>query len=217
MNFDALEQQAQKRHLTILGGFHPTIDDGAPEDCKTLLMLGPNEPAFWPAFTQSEEWLDGKADPMDRWSTRVIGNWAAALDALPLFPFGGPPFKPFYSWALRTGRIHMSPVQFLVHDTAGLFVSFRGALALRETIDLPDTPQNPCDTCIGQPCTTACLSGALSTDGYDVPACKTFLNTSEGHINMTTGCNVRRACPLSLGFGRLPAQSAYHMQQFKGD
>ena len=157
MNFAAINTAAKARHLSVLGGFHPGSHDATPDGCKTLLLLGPDEPAFWPAFTASPEWQDGDADPMDRWSTRVIGGWAAELGAMALYPFGGPPFQPFYSWALRTGRIHASPVRLLVHDHAGLFVSFRGALALQEQIDLPPAPPCPCDTCNDQPCATACL------------------------------------------------------------
>ncbi|KIN70639.1 Ferredoxin [Sulfitobacter noctilucae] len=216
MTYAALEQAAKARQLNILGGFHPTPDDNAPSDCKTLLMLGPDEPGFWPAFTESPEWQDGTPDPMDRWSVRVIGGWAASLGATALYPFGGAPFQPFYTWALRTGRIHRSPVAFLVHDTAGLFVSFRGALALPEHITLPATAPNPCDSCPDQPCRTACLGDALSPAGYDVPKCKGFLVTDAGEKNMTLGCNVRRACPVSQSYGRLPAQSAYHMRQFTG-
>ena len=216
MTYAELQSAAEARLLTILGGFHPTPEDNAPEDCQTLLMLGPHEPAFWPAFTQSPEWQDGAADPMDRWSTRVIGDWAQELGAAALYPFGGPPFKPFYSWALRTGRIHSSPVQLLVHDTAGLFVSFRGALALSQHIDLPSAPPNPCESCKNQPCRTACLSNALTSEGYDVPKCKALLSTSEGNSNMNKGCNVRRTCPISQKSGRIDAQSAYHMREFVG-
>ncbi|KAJ01692.1 hypothetical protein [Sulfitobacter mediterraneus] len=217
MTLARLQQAATARQLTILGGFHPTADDAAPDGCATLILLGPDEPAFWPALTQSPEWLDGTPDPVDRWSERVIGNWAAELDATPLFPFGGAPFLPFYSWALRTGRIHSSPVQFLVHDQAGLFVSFRGALALHEHIDLPLPPANPCDSCTAQPCRTACPIGALVPSGYDTARCRAFLGTPEGADSLQNGCGVRRSCPVSQRFGRLPAQSAYHMQQFKGD
>lgn len=216
MTYADLCSAALDRHLKVLGGFHPVPDDAAPAHCKTLLMLGPDEPTFWPVFTQSPEWQDGEADPMDRWSTRVIGGWAEALEATAIYPFGGPPFEPFYSWALRTGRVHASPVQLLVHDAAGLFVSFRGALALPIHVDLPPAPPSPCANCAAQPCQTACVSRALTPEGYNVPACKTFLNSDAGRENMTLGCNVRRACPVSQGFGRVAAQSAYHMQQFNG-
>ncbi|KIN62222.1 Ferredoxin [Sulfitobacter noctilucicola] len=214
MTFEALQDAATERHLTILGAFHPTLQDNAPEGCKTLVMLGPDEPAFWPAFKKSPEMQDGRPDPMDRWSTRVIGDWAQEIGATALYPFGGEPFLPFYTWALRTGRIHSSPVHLLVHDHAGLFVSFRGALALAEHLDLPPAPPKPCLACADQPCKNACLAGALTPAGYDVPKCQAFLATDAGAVNTRLGCNVRRACPVSQSYGRIPAQSAYHMRQF---
>lgn len=216
MNFAALQGSARSRHLSILGGFHPGPDDKVPKECQTLLMLGPDEPVFWPAFLTSAEACDGAPDPIDRWSRRVIEAWATDLQAQPLFPFGGPPFLPFYTWALRTGRVHASPVQFLVHDHAGLMVSFRGALALTTWVDLPEPPPSPCMTCATQPCKTACPVAALTPGGYDVPKCKVYLDTPAGMGCVTGGCQVRTACPVSQGFGRLPEQSEYHMRQFKG-
>ncbi len=214
MTYATLQEAARARHLRILGGFHPTPDDKAPVGCRTLILLGPDEPAFWPAFTASPEYRDGAADPMDRWSERVIGGWAQELEAEPVFPFGGPPFLPFFTWATRTGRIQASPVNFLVHDQSGLLVSFRGALALRQQIELPPSPNRPCDTCAEKPCLTTCPVNALTPDGYDVAACKAYLDTPPGIDCMANGCQVRRSCPVSRTWGRLPAQSAFHMTHF---
>jgi epoxyqueuosine reductase len=52
---------------------------------------------------------------------------ACDLGAKALFPFGGPPWHPFIAWAKRSGRAWESPVGFLVHDQAGLMVSYRAA------------------------------------------------------------------------------------------
>jgi len=217
MTYAALQAQARARHLTILGGFHPEEHDKVPVPCQTLLLLGPDEPAFWPAFTATPEFKDGGPDPIDRWSRRVVEDWAKTLAATGLFPFGGAPFLPFFSWATRTGRIHASPVNFLVHDHAGLFVSFRGALALPDRIDLPPAPTPPCEGCKTKPCLSACPVHALTPAGYDVDNCKTYLETPQGTDCVSQGCAVRRRCPVSQGFGRLPAQSEYHMRHFKGD
>ena len=205
-----IENEVEKQHLSILGG----VTEACPEGIGTLLLLGPREPGFWGVFTTSEEYRDGRADPLDRWSSRVIGDLAKTLNAKPFFPFGGPPWEPFLQWALNSGRAHVSPVGLLVHDEAGLMVSFRGALGLAERLELPEAPPSPCDHCEKRPCLTACPVDALRPDGYDVTACKTDLDRQENDC-MSKGCAVRRVCPASVGYGRLEEQSAFHMRAFK--
>lgn len=211
----AIAAAAAAHRLSVFGTFHAGEGDGLPPSTGTLVMLGPEEPGFWPHLTSQPEWRDGRADPVDRWSSRVIGALADRLAGTALFPFGGPPYHPFYQWALRTGRAWPSPVTLLVHDRAGLMVSYRGAIALPDRLDLPEPPrQSPCLSCAGQPCRTACPASALTEGGYDVPACHRFLDTAEGVGCLSFGCAVRRACPLSRAYGRLPEQSAYHMRLF---
>ncbi|THD85877.1 ferredoxin [Aliigemmobacter aestuarii] len=211
-----IEARLSAQALSVLGGFHAGPGDDLPQGTRTLLLIGPREPGFWPHFTASAEWQDGAPDPMDRWSRRVIGRLACDLGGKALFPFGGPPYRPFFSWALRTGRVWQSPIRLLVHDRAGLMVSFRGALALRESVALPPPPPaSPCDGCAAKPCLTACPSGALTGEGYDVPACQAFLHRPEGAPCMDEGCAVRRACPVSRAYARMAEHSAYHMRQFR--
>ncbi len=212
LTFTDIEARLVGHHLTILGGFACGEEAGLPKGTRTLLMIGPGGAGYWPHIRAQPEW-DGIADPVDRWSRRVIGRLACDLGAKALFPFGGPPWHPFYQWALRTGRVWDSPVRLLVHAEQGLMVSFRGALALKEVLDLPPTVDRPCNAC-PKPCMTACPTGALTPAGYDVPACHAFLDTDAGQDCMERGCAVRRACPLSQSYARLPEQSAYHMRQF---
>jgi hypothetical protein len=198
--------------LTVLGGVATDPGEpGLPPATRTLLLLGPGA-GFWPHMLAQPEW--GAPHPVDRWSRRVIGRLACDLGAKALFPFGGPPYHPFYRWALRTGRIHESPVRLLVHDTQGLWVSFRGALALPQQVALPAAPPNPCLSCAGRPCLSACPPRALTGAGYDVPACHGFLDTPPGQGCLTGGCAVRRACPVSQVYDRMPGQSAWHMAHF---
>jgi epoxyqueuosine reductase len=205
---DAIADAAAHDRLSVLGAFHP-------ETGGTLVLLGPAEPGFWPHLTAQPEWHDGAPDPVDRWSARVIGARAAGFGAEARFPFGGPPWHPFYAWALASGRAWASPVALLYLVCAGLMVSYRGALLVPERLELPAPPTaSPCATCAGRPCLGACPAGALGAGGYDVAACHAYLNQPEGAACRTRGCAVRRACPVSANYGRLEAQSAYHMGQF---
>ncbi len=211
-DYPSLESRLRAEGLDLLGGLHPTAEEGLG-DARTLLLLGPHEPGFWARLTASPEWQDGAPDPVDRWSLRTVTELAGEIGGTALFPFSGPPWLPFYSWALRTGRAWPSPVRLLVHECAGLWVSFRGALALPFPVDLPQPGRSPCETC-PQPCLAACPVGALTGAGYDTAACHSYLDTGSGQDCMTRGCAVRRACPVGQAYGRLDEQSAYHMRRF---
>ena len=209
--YEGLVARAAAVQLEVLGGFECAGEAGFPKGTRTLVMLGPLQPGFWEVVQGSAEW--GGADPVDRWSRRVIGGLACDLGGKALFPFGGPPWVPFFGWALRTGRVWESPVRLLVHDRQGLMVSFRGALALKEAVDLPEGAVSPCDGC-AQPCLAACPVGALSAAGYDLAACHGYLDSGGRETCMAAGCLARRACPVSMGHARMAEQSAYHMRQF---
>lgn len=183
------------------------------DDSRHILLLAPDEPSFWAIFTASPEFLDGQPDPMDRWSKRVIGGLAETVGGTALFPSDGPPYPPFYTWAVNSQRCWPSPVNLLVHDVSGLFISFRGAIVLDGKPAAALDTINPCQSCAGQPCTTACPAGALTEAGYDVPRCHAFLDTDAGQDCMTNGCRVRRACPVGQN-RRHPDQSAFHMRHF---
>jgi hypothetical protein len=182
-----------------------------PDGTDVITLLGPDEPRFWDIFCQSAEYQNMHPNPLDRWSRRVLGQIAETHGAEALFPFGGPPYAPFFTWAVQSGRFWASPIGFLVHDEVGLFVSFRGALrwpgAATKVISV-----KPCDTCTTQPCATACPVGAFD-DGYDVVACKAHVRSDAGLDCRTAGCLARRACPVGQG-QRLSAQSAFHMEAF---
>ena len=196
-----LDARAARDGLAVLGAFHPEPGDGAPAGTGTLVLLGPAPGRFWPIFAASPERRDGAPHPLDRWSARVIGAMAAEIGAGAAFPFGGPPYAPFLAWARRSGAAWTSPVGLLVHARLGLFVSYRGALCLPDRLPLPPAPARPCDACAG-PCRDACPAGALGAGGYDVPACRAWLDTPAGTACFEAGCAVRRACP--IGAARSP-------------
>ena len=209
---EALAALLAGHFLTISGRFAPLPSDGLPDWVGQIILLSPAEPGFWPHLTAQPEWLDGQPDPVDRWSRRGFCRLARDLGGKALFPFGGPPYQPFYQWALRSGRAWDSPVRLLVQADQGLMISYRGALGLPGAATLPPA-ERPCTDC-AQPCLTACPAGALTAAGYDVPACHAYLDRHPDGPCLTGGCLVRRACPVSQGYARLPEQSAYHMSRF---
>jgi len=213
-DYHALSNTVGVFHLDIVGTVAPNSSDPVPANAKTILLLGPKEPGFWPYLATRAEFQDGAADPIDRWSRRVISALAKTLGGTAVFPFGGPPYAPFISWARRSARAWASPVTLLVHDTTGLFLSFRGAICLPNLVETVPPPEVPCDNCADRPCLSACPVNALGTDGYGLEICHRFLVSEAGRDCMENGCAVRRACPVSKSYGRLAAQSAHHMKAF---
>ena len=214
ITYDELTEELSNLFLSPLGGFHPSTEDNAPEGCKTLILIGPKEPEFWGIFQKSFEYNDCEPEPLDRWYVLVLESLATQLHASALLPFGGSPYLPFYSWTLRTGRIQVSPIKFLVHDQSGLFVSFTEALAFKEHISLP-TPSghSPCVDC-PSPCMTACPVNAFDSESYNITACKSHVMSIDQKLCRAQGCAARRSCPISQSFGRVPSQSEFHMKAF---
>ncbi len=212
LSLDDVNRRARRAGLQLLCALHPGPDDGAPPGCGTLALLGHAEPGFWTRITDSPEWPG--PDPVDRWSQRVIGALAREMDARALFPFGGPPHWPFFSWAVKSGHAWPSPVGLLVTREAGLWTAFRGALAFSGRLPLPPAGRAPCECCRDRPCLTACPAGALTGAGYELGACHAFLDTPAGAVCMDGGCRCRAVCPASRAHGRTPAQSAWHMRHF---
>ena len=211
MSLATLEALASGHHLENFGTLAARPEDQIGRG--TLVLLGPAEPGFWAHVTAEPEFKDGSPDPMDRWSRRVVAQIARRVGGTALFPFGTP-VRPFVSWALRSGRAWQSPVMLLVHDAAGLMVSYRGAVLLPEVSHAHSSPEKPCDTCQDQPCLTACPARALTSNGYNLDACHAYLDTEAGRANLLKGCAVRRACPVSQNYGRSEDQSAFHMKHF---
>lgn len=191
--------------LQILGGLR--------EGDNTVYLLGPDGADFWRIFQTSPEFSDGEPDPIDRYSARVLAAIAADTNAEALFPFGGPPYLPFFQWALESKRCFASPAVLLVHAELGLFASFRGALRLKGKHPLPPALPNPCITCATKPCLSACPAGAIEKENYNVAACHVFLDSEAGADCMARGCAVRRACPVGQAL-RPEGQSAFHMRYF---
>ena len=200
--------------LIVRGAFHPDSEDGAPIGAATLVLVGNAGPDMWRAFERGRR---GEADPLDSWCRRGLSEVAADLEAVALFPFDGPPWLPFLTWAMRADAVFPSPIGPLIHRTYGLWHAYRGALAFATRLDLPVaavTHASPCDTCADKPCLAACPVDAFATGVYDVPACADFVAAPAGAGCLERGCAARRACPIAPDYVYAPVQAHHHMHHF---
>ena len=189
---------------------------GELADTRTIVLAGMVGREGWNAFAASPEASDGFADPLDRWSRRLIESLARELGGRALFPFGGPPFLPFQRWAQRAEPVHSSPIGLLIHPYYGLWHSYRGAIGFPEELAVPESAPvpSPCESCIGRWCLKACPVGAFSNTGYDVAACAGHLRSAAGGDCMDFGCRARRACPVGADHAYGPEQASFLMRAF---
>ncbi|HEX4505153.1 MAG TPA: hypothetical protein VH722_05435 [Alphaproteobacteria bacterium] len=214
MDLATIRSRIAQHGLSYRGAFHPVAGEAPGE---TLVLVGFIGSENWPTFAASPEAKDGRPDPLDRWSTRVITEVAGLLRAIPLFPFEGPPFLPFQRWAQQAEPVHPSPLGILIHPDWGLWHAYRGALAFAERIDLPepDRRRSPCDSCREKPCITACPVNAFTPAGFDVPACVAYISTPAGAACVAIGCQARRACPVGPQCRHIPEQAEFHQRSFR--
>ncbi|MEM7169003.1 MAG: hypothetical protein AAF530_02465 [Pseudomonadota bacterium] len=221
MDLASIETLAGSVGLALRGGFHPRADDGVPPlpsgpPAQTVVLLGNVGSSIWPQFSHSTEALDGQPDPLNRWSTRVIGEMAEALGGVPHYPFGGPPYVPFLRWAQRAEPVFSSPLGMLIHPVYGVWHAYRGALAFAETIQLPLAREadSPCESCRDRPCLSACPVSAFGQGPYRADDCAAHIATPAGVDCLEQGCLARRACPIGADFLYLADQAGLHMKAF---
>jgi hypothetical protein len=220
LTYDDIAAAIEAEGLTPRGGLHPDPEDAVPDAadgvrCATLVLIGNAGPGMWRAFRAAPE--SRLADnPLNAFSRRVVETLAARFDVKALFPFTGPPYLPFLTWAVKAEPLWPSPIGPLIHAEYGLWHAYRGALAFAERIALPAKPQaqSPCDTCAERPCLDSCPVEAFSAGGYDVPRCVAYIETPEGRDCIEAGCLARRACPVGRGYLYASAQAELHMSAF---
>ena len=214
VNYASVIEALEPHGLIARGGFEPRSGDGLGPDAAVVVMVGNAGPAMWRAFAQAREQT---ADPLNRWTRRVLDAVARRFGAEARYPFDGPPWLPFQRWARRAEAVFESPVGMLVHPEYGLWHAYRGALVFDRPLDglpgRPDAP-SPCETCEEKPCLSTCPVGAFTAGAYDVPACARHLETPQGSDCMTLGCRARRACPVGQDHVYQPDHALFHMEAF---
>jgi hypothetical protein len=184
----------------------------------SIALVGNIGSSYWSEFSQSDEYQDGKPDPLDRWSRRVAEQVAKEIGASTIYPFEGPPYYPFLQWAKRAEPLNQSPMGLMIHSNYGLWHSYRFGLLLQSQVSdaLDISVESPCQTCAEQPCLRACPVDAFSASGYDVDSCATHLKTTADAGCHQQGCLARNACPVGEAFRYESAQHTFHLRAFLG-
>ena len=193
----------------------PDIADGLP--ARHLLLVGNGGSSFWPVFSQSPEFQDGLADPLDRWSRRLGDALADQIGGRTIFPFEGPPHPPFLSWAARTGKVVSSRLSLFIHERFGLWHAYRFALAIPQFHEQPTVRavfESPCLHCKDMPCLDACPVDAFANQSYRADQCMDYLLSDDMSACRKRGCAARRACPVGESFTYLQEHAKFHMEAY---
>lgn len=207
----ALSASLSSHGLILRGGFYPDPGEPGLDSVGTVLLVGNAGGAMWEAFAPH---IDGKPDPLDRWTRRVVEPIAALFGATAAYPFGEPP-RPFQRWAVRAETLAVSPLGILIHPEYGLWHAWRAALFFPGRLPVPARPDaaSPCESCTEKPCLSACPVRAFTGENYDVAACAAHLGTPAATCS-AIGCHARNACPVGAAWRYPEAQIRFHMAAF---
>lgn len=225
-----LEQALIKFGLIVRGGFNAGAENNLPvlsngQQAQALLLVGHGGSTLWPEFSNSPEYSDGEDHALDRWSQRVASTISSRFDMQAVYPFTGPPYQPFLSWAQRAERQAVLPsrIGLSLHPVFGLWHAYRFALLSPVYVaqfqqklkqSEPDELSPHCVSCETSACLTACPVNAFSARGYDVRACVGYLNATPDAACHTVGCLARKACPIGSDYQYESDHAAFHMKAF---
>jgi hypothetical protein len=224
---NTLETALSGHGLRLLGGWIPTPHDTLPAmpDAATaavVWMVGQVGSECWQAFSGSRFYADGLPDPLDRWSKFIGDDLARQRGGVAIYPSDGPPYAPFQQWAGRAEPLFTSPLMLQIHPNYGLWHAYRFALVV-PTLDPLDAASvtrgpvvsaDPCLSCDGRPCLSACPVDAFTPAAYDVAACASHLHGDAGQDCVLSGCLARRACPVGVVYRYEQPHAAFHMAAF---
>ena len=214
LTYQFIDKRIRETGMICRGGFHPEPDDNIPIQGQTCIMIGNAGHQFWTAFEAAR--FDDN-NPLHCWTGSTLTTAAEELGGKVLFPFTGPPFLPFLTWAQRSEAVFPSPIGLLIHPEFGLWHAYRGMLIFKEIIKLPTknlSIRRPCDTCKDKPCTNTCPVEALGDGELRVDTCISHISGKTGRDCLTGGCLARQACPIGRSYVYQSAQAHFHMAAF---
>lgn len=203
--------------LCIRGAFNLRRQLPAFPTAEAIVLVGSRGSEFWSHFKTSEEFHDGQAHPLDRWSKKLGDTLAKELGGQAAHPNDGPPYHPFLQWAKEAESLESSPISVAMHPQYGLWHAYRFALLLPKRlldINAPSYSPDVCDSCALKPCLNSCPVNAFSSQGYDVDTCYRYLVSDKTAPCHQRGCIARRACPEAVQWQYSSPHAAFHMAAF---
>jgi len=208
----AIEASLDSVGLHVVGVFAILPDDRLIG--RSAMLIANAGSSLWPCFRASREFDDGRPDPLDRWTRRTVDAIARDVGANVVYPFEGPPYRPFQQWAARADpRISASPIGLAIHPKWGLWWALRAALVFDEAVlrDAQAAP-SPCTACADKPCLNRCPADAFDGGRYRMASCVDQLRRD--YACCERGCLARLACPIGRKFIYQPEHAAFHMRAF---
>jgi hypothetical protein len=186
------------------------------EGWRSGLLVGNLGGSFWGKFKEGRK--PYVRDSLDEWTKRVLDCVGESIGAGGVYPFEGPPYYPFLSWAQRGERLRPGPLGLLVHPRYGLWHAYRGLFLWREVKDFSEVTESvhPCDECVEKPCLSGCPVGAFRATGLDVGMCRSYLESGKGEECINMACQARRKCVIGREYSFDREESRYHTLIFMG-
>lgn len=210
IDYEDIEPHLKPLGMRLRGGFYDLDAD------HTLVLIGNVGSDIWGPFSRDQDkWVE--PNPLDHWTEVNLSKIADRLKGDMIFPFIGPDYAPFQTWALRADCVYASPIGPLIHPEYGLWHAYRAALVFKSKIkNLPQSSKHasPCETCVDKPCVQSCPAHVFDAGDYDVPGCVTHLQGNVDNLCLSRGCLARRACPIGVKYQYNGEHSAFHMERF---
>ena len=185
----------------------------APQ-AQTVLVIGNGGGTFWEGFVAAR--ARGEAsNPLDAYTratvARVLAGRLPATSQI-IFPFDYPTVPvSFQRLAVLAGLGSPSLLGVLVHPTFGPWIALRAAVLLPSAAVAPRPADgfDPCPTCVERACIPACPAAAVTTAGWNIPACATHRARPDDPC--ATGCHARIDCVIGR-VHRYPVGALVHHQ-----
>jgi len=177
------------------------------------LIVGSGGPAFFDRFVRAPEASDGAANPLDRYTRRVVERTVdEALEPLGVrraayFPFGTLPLIPFQRLGRAAGLGGPGPLGLQIHPTYGAWWAYRALLLVDRALPVSTPPGDGCAGC-DAPCVAACPGCAVARTGFLVTACHARRLAAEP---CRLSCVARIACVRGPEHRYTDAELAFHM------